>query len=72
MLRSPFIVGGLVLAFAGYAIQVSDASIGVKYFGTYLIVIGANEAAPVITSWYVIWIRYELRLTSSPSPKAGE
>ncbi|OJT03631.1 High-affinity nicotinic acid transporter [Trametes pubescens] len=51
MLRSPFIVGGLVLAFAGYAIEASDASIGVKYFGTFLIVIGANEAAPIIISW---------------------
>lgn len=72
MLRSPFIVGGLVLAFAGYAIQVSDASIGVKYFGTYLIVIGANEAGPVIISWCVIWIKYGSRLTIIPCPQAGK
>ncbi|EIW53158.1 MFS general substrate transporter [Trametes versicolor FP-101664 SS1] len=50
-LRSPFIVGGLMLAFTGYAIQASDASIGVKYFGTYLIVIGAYEAGPFMISW---------------------
>lgn len=71
MLRSPFIVGGLMLAFTGYAIQASDASIGVKYFGTYLIVIGANEAAPVIISWCVVWIKYRLRLNSVRFARLG-
>lgn len=67
-LRSPFIVGGLVLAFTGYAIEASsDASIGVKYFGTYFIVVGAYEAGPVMISWCVIRIQYESLLTSSPS-----
>ncbi len=67
MLRSPFIVGGLVLAFAGYAIEASDASIGVKYFGTFLIVIGANEAAPIIISWCVKWTNCRWCLTHSSS-----
>lgn len=66
-LRSPFIVGGLMLAFTGYAIQASDASIGVKYFGTYLIVIGAYEAGPFMISWCVIKDQYGSFLTSSPS-----
>ncbi|KAI0634510.1 MFS general substrate transporter [Trametes polyzona] len=50
-MRSPFVFGGLVLTFVGFAINASNASVGVKYFGTYLIVIGAYESAPMIISW---------------------
>ncbi|KAI0649776.1 MFS general substrate transporter [Trametes meyenii] len=50
-MRSPFVFAGLALAFIGFAINVSDASNGAKYFGTYLVVIGEYEAAPMIITW---------------------
>lgn len=53
-MRSPFVFAGLLFSFIGFAINVSDASIGVKYFGTFLIVIGCYLAAPIIIVWCVI------------------
>ncbi|KAI0672087.1 MFS general substrate transporter [Trametes maxima] len=50
-MRSPFVLAGLALAFVGFAINVSNASNGVKYFGTYLVVIGEYETAPMIITW---------------------
>ncbi|OJT03630.1 High-affinity nicotinic acid transporter [Trametes pubescens] len=50
-MRSPFVFGGLLFSFIGFAINASNASIGVKYFGTFLIVIGCYLAAPIIIVW---------------------
>lgn len=51
-LRSPFVFSGLVLALVGYGINVADVSIGAKYFGTYLVVVGAYLSAPMELTWY--------------------
>ncbi|KAI0634507.1 MFS general substrate transporter [Trametes polyzona] len=50
-LRSPFVFAGLVLALVGYGVNIADVSIGVKYFGTYLVVIGAYLSAPMVITW---------------------
>ncbi|KAI0365418.1 MFS general substrate transporter [Pilatotrama ljubarskyi] len=50
-MRSPFVLAGLVLTFIGFAINVSNASIGAKYFGVHLVVIGAYLSAPIVISW---------------------
>ncbi|KIM67019.1 hypothetical protein SCLCIDRAFT_14178 [Scleroderma citrinum Foug A] len=50
-LRSPFIVGLQAIALVGYAIELSNASAGVKYFGTFLCVMGVFGAFPSVISW---------------------
>ncbi|RPD60522.1 MFS general substrate transporter [Lentinus tigrinus ALCF2SS1-7] len=49
--RSPFVAAGLVLCFVGFAINLANVSIGAKYFGTFLIVIGGYSGYPAITAW---------------------
>ena len=51
--RSPFILSGLLLCLAGFVINVADVSIGVKYFGTFLVVIGSYAGFPGNVSWCV-------------------
>ncbi|KAF8840159.1 MFS general substrate transporter [Paxillus ammoniavirescens] len=50
-LRSPFIFAGQSMALVGYIINISDAPFGVKYFGTYLCVIGSYASSPGSISW---------------------
>ncbi|KAI0658148.1 MFS general substrate transporter [Cubamyces menziesii] len=50
-MRSPFVFLGLALAFIGFAINISNASIGAKYFGTYFVVTGAYLGAPMVIAW---------------------
>ncbi|KAF8840157.1 MFS general substrate transporter [Paxillus ammoniavirescens] len=50
-LRSPFIYAGQLIALIGYIINISDAPSGVKYFGTYLCVIGSYSSSPGSISW---------------------
>ncbi|KAH7882598.1 MFS general substrate transporter [Phlebopus sp. FC_14] len=50
-MRSPFIFASQFIALAGYAINISNASSGVKYFGIYLCVIGSYAASPGCVSW---------------------
>ncbi len=50
-LRSPFVFSGLMLALVGYGVNVADVSIGIKYFGTYLVVVGAYLSAPMQLTW---------------------
>ncbi|KAI0327048.1 MFS general substrate transporter [Cubamyces sp. BRFM 1775] len=50
-MRSPFIIAGLCVAFVGFGINISDASIGVKYFGLYLAVVGTFAGTPLIIAW---------------------
>ncbi len=49
-LRSPFIFSGLIFMLVGFAINISNASNGVKYFGIYWIAVGAFMS---IITWYV-------------------
>ncbi|KAH9919549.1 MFS general substrate transporter [Fomitopsis serialis] len=44
-LRSPFIFGGLVMCLVGFAINISDAAIGAKYFGTSCVSLGRTLPA---------------------------
>ncbi|KAI0356825.1 MFS general substrate transporter [Trametes cingulata] len=50
-MRSPFILGGLLLTSLGLAIILSDVSIGVKYFALYFVVVGSYQGAPMIVGW---------------------
>ncbi|KIJ64862.1 hypothetical protein HYDPIDRAFT_153698 [Hydnomerulius pinastri MD-312] len=45
-LRSPFIFAAQFTALVGYIINITDAPSGVKYFGTFLCVIGSYTASP--------------------------
>ncbi|KAI0073057.1 MFS general substrate transporter [Panus rudis PR-1116 ss-1] len=49
--RSPFILAGLVLCLIGFSINISDAPIGVKYFGTFFCVSGSYAAFPGVIAW---------------------
>jgi MFS family permease len=50
-IRSPFILAGLTMCLIGYSINISNASPGAKYFGTYLCVAGSYAAFPGVVSW---------------------
>lgn len=50
-MRSPFIVMGLLLSAIGYGISLSNASVGVKYFATFLIAIGGYASVPAVIAW---------------------
>ncbi|KIJ64854.1 hypothetical protein HYDPIDRAFT_132016 [Hydnomerulius pinastri MD-312] len=45
-LRSPFIFAAQLIALVGYIINITDAPSGVKYFGTFLCIIGSYTAFP--------------------------
>ncbi|KAI1783045.1 MFS general substrate transporter [Ganoderma leucocontextum] len=49
--RAPFLFCGLLLCLVGFAINISNASIGVRYFGTFLIVTGGYAAHPAVIAW---------------------
>ncbi|KAI0356821.1 MFS general substrate transporter [Trametes cingulata] len=49
--RSPFIVLGLLLCLVGFTINISDVGLGIKYFGTFLIVTGGYAGFPGVPSW---------------------
>ncbi|KAJ7680723.1 MFS general substrate transporter [Mycena polygramma] len=50
-IRSPFIFAGFTLNLIGFAINISTAPSGVKYFGTFFCVTGAYAAVPGIIAW---------------------
>ncbi|KAI0672079.1 MFS general substrate transporter [Trametes maxima] len=50
-MRSPFVFAGYALMLVSFAINISQASAGVKYFGTYLAIVGGYAAFPAIVSW---------------------
>ncbi|KAI5118655.1 hypothetical protein M0805_002575 [Coniferiporia weirii] len=50
-LRSPFILLGLTMCLIGFSINISDASVGVKYFGTFFCVAGSYAAFPGVVTW---------------------
>ena len=53
-MRSPFVMLALALSAIGYGINISNAGIGAKYFGTFLVVIGAYSGFPATSAWYVL------------------
>ena len=53
-MRAPFIYLGLICLYIGYAINLSNVSSGVKYFGTFWVVTGAYAAFPGTVAWCVI------------------
>ncbi|OJA09402.1 hypothetical protein AZE42_11888 [Rhizopogon vesiculosus] len=50
-MRSPFILAGLTMCLIGFSMNISTAPNGVKYFGTFFIVIGSYAAIPGMVSW---------------------
>jgi hypothetical protein len=52
--RSPFIFAGLTMCLISISINISTAPSGVKYFGTFCIVMGSYAALPGLVSWYII------------------
>jgi len=50
-MRSPFILASLTMCLIGFSMNISTAPNGVKYFGTFFIVIGSYAAIPGIVSW---------------------
>ncbi len=52
-MRAPFVFAGLALSAIGYGINISNASIGAKYFGTFLVAIGGYASFPAINAWYI-------------------
>ncbi|KZT08237.1 MFS general substrate transporter [Laetiporus sulphureus 93-53] len=49
--RSPFILSGLIMCTIGFAINISNARNGVKYFGTFFVVAGSYGAFPGVVAW---------------------
>ncbi|THH06988.1 hypothetical protein EW145_g3694 [Phellinidium pouzarii] len=50
-MRSPFIVIGLTMCLIGFAINISAAPRGAKYFGTFFCVAGSYASFPGVVSW---------------------
>ena len=50
-LRWPFIFANLATCAVGFGINISNAPAGVKYFGTFLCVIGPYSAVPGLVAW---------------------
>jgi len=50
-LRWPFILAGLLSTAFGFGINISNTSVGVKYFGTFLCVAGSYSSLPGLIAW---------------------
>lgn len=65
-MRSPFILGGMVVALVGFAINIADVSNGAKYFGVFLCILGLFGGMPSLFAWYdelpLIFLAYTLTL----------
>ena len=73
-MRAPFVFAGLALSAIGYGINISNAGIGAKYFGTFLIAIGGYASFPAVNAWYVVHARSragELIPTQGPKQHLG-
>ncbi len=53
-MRAPFIYAGLVCLVIGYGINISNTRNGVKYFGTFWLVVGSYSAFPGVVAWCVV------------------
>ncbi|EMD37229.1 hypothetical protein CERSUDRAFT_106179 [Gelatoporia subvermispora B] len=49
--RAPFIIGGAFLAAIGYIILLSDFTVGIQYFATFLCAGGVFSATTMVCSW---------------------
>ena len=52
-MRAPFVFAGLSLSAIGFGINICNVSVGVKYFGTFLVAIGGHASYATIITWYV-------------------
>ena len=52
-MRAPFVFAGLSLCAIGFGINICNVSVGVKYFGTFLVAIGGHASYATIITWYV-------------------
>ena len=52
-IRSPFIFSLQFITLVGYVIEISSSPSGVKYFGTFLCVIGSYTGVPCSIGWWV-------------------
>ena len=50
-LRWPFVLAGLLSSAVGYGINISNAPVGVKYFGVFLCVTRSYSSVPGIYAW---------------------
>ncbi|KAG9310071.1 MFS general substrate transporter [Chiua virens] len=50
-IRSVFIFGAYIFLLIGYCINISNAPNGLKYFGTFLIVLGSYSSFPGVVAW---------------------
>ena len=50
-LRGAFIIGGCVVAAAGYIMLLAGSSASVRYGGTFLVTIGSTPSSPLVTGW---------------------
>ncbi|KZP00222.1 MFS general substrate transporter [Calocera viscosa TUFC12733] len=50
-IRSPFILAGHLMLAIGFGINISNASSGAKYFGTFLCVAGSYAPFPGVVAW---------------------
>ena len=60
-MRAPFVFAGLALSAIGYGINISNAGIGAKYFGTFLIAIGGYASFPAVNAWYIVSAHFPSR-----------
>ena len=51
MLRWPFVFASLLSSAVGFCINISDAAVGVKYFGTFLCITGSYSTVPGVVAW---------------------
>ena len=51
-MRSPFLFACLLLGLIGFAVNISDAPNGAKYFGTFFCIAGLYAAFPGTVAWY--------------------
>lgn len=50
-IRSPFVFALQFTTLVGYIIEISYSSSGVKYFGTFLCVVGSYTGVPCSVGW---------------------
>ena len=70
-MRAPFVFAGLSLSAIGFGINICNVSVGVKYFGTFLVVIGGYAGFPAIPSWWVIILAALICRTCSRLSRLG-
>ena len=65
-IRSPFIFALQFITLVGYLIEISNSPSRVKYFGTFLCVIGSYTGVPCSIGWWVCIPSNDYNMTWSP------